>query len=94
VVTSQADQTGSTTGPVGSGSAGTNLYQLPYTNGTSGKNTLVPTTLPVGVHGCTVGTEVSSANGGYCANNGASFGAVTTMIGSNRIITMDLHIIF
>jgi hypothetical protein len=43
------------------------------------------------VHGCTVGNEVSSAG---CANNGASFGAVTTMIGSNRIITMDLHIVF
>jgi hypothetical protein len=91
VVTDQTDQATSTQGPVGGGSAGTNLYQLPYTNGTSGKNTVVPTTLPLGVHGCTIGTEVSSTG---CANNGASFGAVTTMIGSNRIITMDLHIIF
>ena len=91
VVTDQTDQTKATLGPVGSGTAGTNLYQLPYTNGTSGNNTVVPTTLPPGVHGCTVGTEVSSAG---CANNGASFGAVTTMIGSNRIITMDLHIVF
>jgi hypothetical protein len=91
VVTDQTDQAGTTTGPTGGGSAGTNLYELPYTNGTSGKNTVVPTTLPLGVNGCTVGTEVSSAG---CANNGASFGSVTTMIGSNRLITMDLHIIF
>ena len=91
VVTDQSDQTAATLGPAGGGSAGTNLYQLPYTNGTSGKGTMVPTTLPLNVHGCTVGTEVSSAG---CANNGATFGSVTTNIGSNRMITMDLHVVF
>ena len=94
VVTDQGDQAGTTVGPAGSGSAGSNLYELPYTNGTSGKNTVVPTTIPltpIPTHGCTVATEVSSAG---CANNGATFGAVTTNIGSNRMITMDLHIVF
>jgi hypothetical protein len=76
VVTSQADQaTATSTGPTGGGTAGANLYQLPFTNGT-GKNTTVPTTI------------------GGVSNNGATFGSVTTMIGSNRIVTMDLHIIF
>jgi hypothetical protein len=64
-----------------------NLYQKPYTNGTSGKNILVP----LGVNGCTVATEVIPTG---CSNNGANFGAVTGTIGSNRIITMYLHVVF
>ncbi len=91
VITDQTDQAGSTLGPAGSGSAGTNLYEKPYTNGTSGSNTVVPTTLPIGVYGCTAATEVNASG---CANNGANFGAVTGTIGSNRIITMDLHVVF
>ena len=60
VITDQTDQAGPTIGPAGGGSAGTNLYELPYTNGTSGKNTVVPTTIPVtspATHGCTTSTE-------------------------------------
>jgi hypothetical protein len=91
IITNQADQGSATLGPIGSGSAGTNLYEKPYTNGTSGKSTMVPTTLPVGVNGCTTATQVSSAG---CSNNGATFGSVTGAIGSNRIITMDLHVVF
>jgi len=91
IITSQADQGTATTGPAGGGSAGTNLYEKPYTNGTSGKNTLVPTTLPLGVYGCTTATQVSSAG---CANNGANFGSVTGTIGSARVVTMDLHVTF
>jgi hypothetical protein len=90
VVTNQADQAGSTFGPAGSGSAGTNLYEKPYTNGT-GINTTVPTQVLIGTNGCSTSTEVTSTT---CANNGANFGSVTGAIGSSRIITMDLHIIF
>jgi len=94
VVTSQNDQSapsGTSIAPTGGGTAGANLYQPPYTNGTSGKATLVPTTLPLGVNGCTTATAVSSAG---CANNGATFGSVTGVIGSQRIMTMDLHVTF
>jgi len=94
IVTSQADQSappGSSIAPRGGGTAGSNLYQPPYTNGTSGKNTVVPTTLPIGVNGCTAATEVTSAG---CSNNGATFGSVTGVIGSQRLMTMDLHITF
>ena len=91
VVTSQADQANATLGPVGGGTAGTNLYQKPYTNGTSGKNTIIPTTLPVGTGGCTTSNTVSP---GLCANNGDRFGSVTGTIGGNRILMMGLHIIY
>jgi len=96
VLTDLTDQSNSTTGlgPAGGGSAGANLYEKPYTNGTSGKNTLVPTTIPltpIPTNGCTAATEVNPSG---CANNGANFGAVTGPIGSNRIITMDLHVVF
>jgi hypothetical protein len=92
IITDQADQNGTVGfGPAGGGTAGSNLYQKPFTNGTSGKNTLVPTTLPLGVNGCSTATAVSSAG---CANNGANFGSVTNTIGSQRLMTMDLHITF
>jgi hypothetical protein len=91
VITDQADQSGPTVGPAGSGSAGSNLYLLPYTNGTSGKNTMLATTIPLGVNGCTAATSVNSSG---CANSADNFGSVTGTIGSNRIITMDLHVIF
>ena len=91
IVTNQADQAGPTVGPPGSGTAGSNLYQKPFTNGTSGKATVVPTTLPLGVNGCSAATAVSSAG---CANNGATFGSVTGAIGSSRVVTMDLHFTF
>jgi hypothetical protein len=85
VVTSLADQAGSTLGPAGSGSAGTNLYEKPYQNGT-GSATVLPTSVGLGTNGCT------SASG--CSNNGANFGSVTGTIGSSRLVTMDLHVIF
>jgi hypothetical protein len=92
IVTDQADQGSAIShGPANGGTAGENLYQQPYTNGTSGKNTMVPTTLPIGVNGCSTATAVNSAG---CSNNGANFGSVTNMIGSQRILTMDLHIVF
>ncbi len=94
VITDQADQGGTVSfGPAGGGTAGSNLYQKPYTNGTSGKNTLVPTTLPVGTNGCSAATAVTQ-NPATCPNNGANFGSVTDTIGSQRLITMDLHVTF
>jgi len=89
VITSQADQGSGVTsvgGPLNGGSAGAALYHLPYTNGTSGKNTTVPIGIPVGTNGCTTT--------GGCSNTAANFGSVTTTIGSARIITMDLHVTF
>jgi len=98
VVTSQADQAITSSGPAGGGTAGTNLFQIPYTAGTSGKNTTVPITNPnptVNGGGATICSASNVIPGTTnCANNGATFGSVTTMIGSNRIITMDLHIVF
>jgi hypothetical protein len=91
IITNQSDQAGPTVGPAGGGTAGSNLYQKPFTNGTAGKATVVPTTLPLGVNGCSTATAVSSAG---CANNGATFGSVTGTIGSSRVITMDLHLTF
>ncbi|QHN03026.1 hypothetical protein FTO74_06310 [Granulicella sp. WH15] len=94
IYTNRADQASAVQGagaPAGGGSAGSNLYQRPYTNGTSGKSTIIPTTLPLGVNGCTAATSVTSTT---CANNGANFGSVTGAIGSSRIITMDLHVVF
>jgi hypothetical protein len=94
VITDQADQGGTVGfGPPGGGTAGSNLYQKPFTNGTSGKNTLVPTSLPVGTNGCSTATAVTT-NPATCPNNGANFGSVTDTIGSQRLMTMDLHITF
>jgi hypothetical protein len=95
VVTSPADQAlAQTNGPVGGGSAGAHLYEQPYTNGT-GKNTLVPTTLPSGINGCSASNSITTApNAVACPNNGANFGSVTDTIGSQRIMTMDLHVTF
>ncbi len=93
IVTSQADQGTAVTGagPAGGGSAGDNLYEKPYTNGTSGRGTTVPLTLPIGVYGCSTATEVTSTG---CANNNAQLGSVTGVIGSQRMMSMELHITF
>ncbi len=94
VITSRADQgtTPSGAGPAGGGTAGSNLFEKPYTNGTSGKNTALPLTLPVGVYGCSAATEIPGTTG--CANNNANLGSVTGVIGSQRLITMELHVTF
>jgi Carboxypeptidase regulatory-like domain len=94
IVTSQADQGATSTGlgPAGGGTAGANLYQKPYTGGTAGKSIMVPTTVAVGTNGCAAANEIPTTSS--CANNGANFGSVTGAIGSNRLITMDLHITF
>jgi hypothetical protein len=91
VITSQADQGMAGTGPAGGGTAGSNLFQKPYTNGTSGKGTMVPLTLPIGVNGCSAATEVTPSG---CANNNANLGSVTGVIGSQRLLTMELHVTF
>jgi hypothetical protein len=93
IVTSQADQGTTVTGagPAGGGSAGDNLYEKPYTGGTSGRATVVPLTLPLGVYGCSAATEVTPSG---CANNNAQLGSVTGVIGSQRMMSMDLHITF
>ncbi len=93
VITSQADQgtAAAGAGPAGGGSAGNNLYEKPFTNGTNGRATEVPLTLPLGVNGCTVATEVTSTG---CANNNAQLGSVTGTIGSQRMMDMELHITF
>ncbi|HEX4008183.1 MAG TPA: carboxypeptidase regulatory-like domain-containing protein [Acidobacteriaceae bacterium] len=77
-------------------SALANLDQLPYHNG-SGKTTTIPTTilpntkLPSGALLCTYATL---PNGSGCPNNGANFGSVTGTIGSARMFTMSLHVLF
>ena len=38
-------------------------------------------------------TEIPTTINGY-ANNGANFGSVTSVIGSSRMFTMSLHILF
>jgi hypothetical protein len=91
VITNPNDQAGSPGfGPAGGGSAGNNLFIRPYTNGTAGSSTSIPTTLPTSQLPCTVSQSIN----GVCPNNGASFGSVTTVIGSARLITMDLHLVF
>jgi hypothetical protein len=95
VITSQADQSGgSTSGPPGGGTAGANLYRLPFTNGTSGKSTSVPLNIPLNAPGtgCSAATQIPGTS--VCANNNANFGSVTGVIGSQRIMTMDLHVTF
>jgi hypothetical protein len=96
VITDHTDQGAAVSyGPPGGGSAGANLYQQPYTNLTSGKNTLVPTTVPSGVNGCSSATSITNPPYAVaCPNNGANFGSVTNTIGSQRLITMDLHVTF
>ena len=76
-------------------SALTNLDQLPVHNG-SGKTTTIPTTLQPGQGSCSYPTLPPSANfpNGGCPNNGANFGSVTSVIGSSRMFTMSLHILF
>jgi hypothetical protein len=97
IVTSQMDQSSGISAagtPPNGGSAGVALYRLPYTAGTSGKGTMVPTTIPLtkpATNGCTSSSAVSST---ACANNAATFGSVTTTIGSARIVTMDLRVVF
>ena len=93
IITSQTDQGLATSGPAGSGTAGANLYQTPYTGGTSGKGTMVPTQIPLNQPGtsCTTATAVTAST---CPNNAATFGSVTGTIGSSRVITMDLHFVF
>jgi hypothetical protein len=96
VITSQADQATPTNGPAGGGTAGTNLYEKPYTAGTSGKSTMIPTSIPLSanVPQCTSANVVTTTPVSACVNNGATFGSVTTSIGSARVITMDFHVIF
>jgi hypothetical protein len=69
-------------------SALTNLDQLPYHNG-SGRNTTIPLVLPAGTLSCSSATVT-----GGCPNNGANFGSVTGVIGSARVFTMGLHVMF
>lgn len=72
--------------PADQQSAKANLDQLPYSTG-SGKNTVVPTLIPVGTRTC---VAVNAIPGG-CPNNAANFGSVYNSIGSNRMITMGFH---
>jgi hypothetical protein len=68
-----------------------NLDQIPYHTG-SGRTTQIPTTLTtnLGLPSCTSGT----INNTTCPNNGANFGSVTSTIGSGRMFTMGLHLLF
>ena len=79
-------------------SALTNLDELPYRTG-SGRSTQIQTTIPVNTPGtnCITGSSnVIPGPGGnnYCPNNAANFGSVYNTIGSNRVITMGLHVTF
>lgn len=69
-------------------SALTNLDQMPYHNG-HGRTTTIPLVLPAGTLSCSSATVT-----GGCPNNGASFGSVTGAIGSARVFTMGLHVMF
>jgi hypothetical protein len=73
-------------------SALANLDQLPYSTGT-GKNLQIPTTIPVGTGTCYKGASYEIPGLG-CPNNAANFGSVYNTIGSNRMITMALHVTF
>src|SRR5581483_4885602 len=66
----------------------TDLDQIPYHNG-SGRSTTIPLVLPAGTLSC---SSATLSNG--CPNNGANFGSVTSVIGSARVVTMGLHVIF
>jgi hypothetical protein len=89
----------SSNNPVDQQSALQNLDELPYRTGT-GRTTQVQTTIPVNTPGtnCISGGSnvIPGSNGGgsYCPNNAANFGSVYNTIGSNRIITMAVHVTF
>jgi hypothetical protein len=69
-----------------------NLDERPYSTGT-GKDLTVPTMIPVGATGgCIAGGSNVTPNG--CPNNASTFGSVSNTIGSNRVVTMGLHITF
>jgi hypothetical protein len=73
-------------------SALANLDELPYSNGT-GKGLTVPTFIPVNATAsCVTGGSNVTPNG--CPNNASTFGSVTNTIGSNRVVTMGLHVTF
>ena len=72
-------------------SALANLDQLPYSNGT-GKNLSIPTLIPLGTGTCFSGASYATPSG--CPNNSATFGSVYNTIGSNRMITMGIHITY
>jgi hypothetical protein len=80
--------------PADQQSALANLDEPPYSTG-SGKSLSVPLTIPVNATGgcVTGGSNVLSATQG-CPNNAATFGSVSNTIGSNRMITMGVHINF
>jgi hypothetical protein len=65
-----------------------NLDQLPYSSG-SGRNTQLPTTIPVGTGTCVQVYAISNTQG--CPNNAANFGSATNTIGGNRAFTMGIH---
>ncbi len=73
-------------------SALANLDQLPYSTGT-GKGLQIPTIIPENTGTCFVGASYDIPGVG-CPNNAANFGSINNTIGSNRIITMALHITF
>jgi hypothetical protein len=75
-------------------SALANLDELPYSTG-SGKGLTVPLNIPLNGNGSCItgGSNVLSASQG-CPNNASTFGSVSNTIGSNRVITMGLHIAF
>jgi hypothetical protein len=70
-----------------------NLDQIPYATG-SGRGTVIPTQIPVGVRTCAATNAVTGPNGTGCPNNAANFGSVTGTIGGARAVTMGLHITF
>jgi len=75
-------------------SALANLDELPYSTG-SGKGLTVPLNIPLNGNGSCIigGSNVISASAG-CPNNASTFGSVYNTIGSNRMITMGLHVNF
>jgi hypothetical protein len=80
--------------PTDQQSALSNLDELPYSTG-SGKSLTVPLNIPLNATGgcITGGSNVLSASQG-CPNNASTFGSVYNTIGSNRMITMGLHVSF
>jgi hypothetical protein len=78
--------------PADQQSALANLDELPYSTG-SGKNLTVPTFIPLGATGsCVSGGSNVTPNG--CPNNASTFGSVSNTIGSNRVVTMGIHITY
>jgi hypothetical protein len=78
--------------PADQQSALANLDELPYSNG-AGKGLTIPTLIPVNATGsCVTGGSNVTPQG--CPNNAANFGSVTNTIGSNRVVTMGLHVTF